>query len=186
MDERDLISIGKFGRAHGIRGEIRLFPDGDGADYLEEGHQLYTKSFAGEETFTVRRVRWTGRFGILALEEVSDRDRAEELTNLEVFIDAAALPEVDEGEFYQRDLVGLPVFVARGDADDLQADEPAVGEVAGFFQTGANDVMVFKTSSDKEVFVPMIEDAIALIDLEDERILIHPFDVWAPADFSLE
>ena len=34
------------------------------------------------------------------------------LTNLEVFVDADALPEVEEGEFYQRDLVGLPVFVA--------------------------------------------------------------------------
>ena len=66
------------------------------------------------------------------------------------------------------------------------AEDSVVGEVAGFFETGANDVMVFKTPSDTEVFVPMIEDAIALIDLEDQRVLIHPFEVWAPEDFSLE
>ena len=57
MDERDLVPVGKFGRAHGVRGEIRLFPAGEAADYLEPGHELYTKTFAGQEAFTVRRVR---------------------------------------------------------------------------------------------------------------------------------
>ena len=126
------------------------------------------------------------RFGILELEDVSDRDRAEQLTNLEVFVDAEILPEADEDEFYQRDLVGLPVHVGRDDGDAFDVEEPAVGEVGGFFETGANDVMVLLTESGREVFVPMIEDAVALIDLQEKRVLIHPFEVWAPDDFELD
>jgi 16S rRNA processing protein RimM len=186
MDERDLVSVGKFGRAHGVRGEIRLFAAGDVESYLAPDHQIFIKTYAGEEAFTVRRVRWTDRFAILELDEVSGRDRAEELTNLEVFVDAEILPEVDEDEFYQRDLVGLPVFMAREDDGDFDVEASSVGEVGGFFETGANDVMVVLTPSEQEIFVPMIEDAVALIDLQEERVLIRPFDVWAPEDFSLE
>ena len=177
MTERDLVSVGTFGRAHGIRGEIRLFAHHRQSPLLEPGVELIVPTPGGDERYVIEQIRWGDRFGIVALEDVDDRDIAEGLTNLEVYVDATQLPDLDD-EIYQRDLVGLPVVVS-------DHDEP-VGEVAGFFETGANDVMVVETSSEDNFFVPMAEVAVADIDLEGGRIVLHPFEQWAPEDFSLD
>jgi ribosomal 30S subunit maturation factor RimM len=62
-----------------------------------------------------------------------------------------------------------------------------VGTVGGFFATGANDVLVLWVDDDPEdeLFVPMIEDAIAEIDDSAPRVTLRPLDDWAPEGTEL-
>ena len=59
-----------------------------------------------------------------------------------------------------------------------------IGEVDGFFETGANDVMVVALSNGERLFVPMIEDAVAVLDLDD-GVVLQPADQWAPEGTEL-
>lgn len=184
MTRRDRLRIGRLGRAHGIRGEVRLFAGGEWEEALVAGQTLHLNLADMWRAVTVEEVRWAARFGILALEEVADRTEAEGLTHAEVYVDAAAVEETSEETFYRQDLVGLAVFVATSSKGD--AEGRRVGEVDGFFETGANDVMVVHASTGREFLVPMVEGAVRLIDLGEEQVWLEPFEDWAPADFSLD
>ena len=177
MTDQDLVSLGKLGRAHGVHGEIRLFAHNPDSELLTEGAEVAIRTPAGVEFFNIEKIRWGDRFGILQLEGVDDRDEAEALTNLDLYVDASQLPELD-GEIYQRDLVGLPVVLGDGKRE--------IGEVAGFFETGANDVMVVERPDGDTFYVPMAEVAVADIDLDDRRVVLQPLDEWAPEDFTLD
>lgn len=184
MDEASpqLVEIGHFGRAHGIAGEIRLFTDDSGTRLLEEGFTLWVDSRDGPEPMTIEKWRSTGsEFGILKLAEVDDRTAAEQLTNRTVWVAADALPEPDNDEFYLFELEGCEVYLTEADGDSARQ----VGTVDRFFATGANDVMVVLTDEDDEVFVPMIESAIASIRPEEGRVTLQPLDQWAPDDTEL-
>lgn len=185
MTSRDRLRIGRLGRAHGIRGEVRLFAGREWSETLFAGQTVYLNWADVWRTVTVEEVRWAARFGILALEEVTDRTEAEGLTHAEVYLDAGAVEATSEEMFFRQDLVGLAVFVAAASSEDEAKGRP-VGEVEGFFETGANDVMVVRTSAGREFLVPMVEGAVRLIDLGEEQVWLEPFEEWAPADFSLD
>lgn len=176
----DLIHIGTFGRAHGVRGEIRFFPVNPDSDLLEVGLRVFARRGDQDTSLSVSKARQANKFDILAFEEVSDRDEAEALTNLEVYVHADALPEPDEDEFYQRDLVGVDVAIL----ESFDGPTRSIGEVGGFFETGANDVMVVHLSDGEKLFVPMIEGAVAEIDPE-AGVVLQPLDQWAPEGTEL-
>jgi 16S rRNA processing protein RimM len=176
MTDGELVHIGTFGRAHGVRGEIRYFPANPDSDLLEDGIRVYVRRGDSEKSLTLTRVRHAAKFDIVALAEVDGRDEAESLTNLDVWVTADVLPEPAEDEFYQRDLVGLDVALL----ESIDGPSRLVGQVDGFFETGANDVMVVTLSNGDRLFVPMIEDAVAVLDLGD-GVLLQPADQWAPA-----
>ena len=179
----ELIHIGTFGRAHGVRGEIRYFPANPESDLLEVGLRVFARRGDVDTPLTVSRARQANKFVILAFDEVADRDEAEALTNLDVYVDADALPEPDEDEFYQRDLVGVAVSILEAEDGPVRV----IGDVGGFFETGANDVMVVHLSGGEEqeqkLFVPMIEDAVA--QLGPDSVVLQPLDQWAPEGTEL-
>lgn len=180
MVDQERIHIGTFGRAHGVRGEIRFFPLNPESDLLEAGLRVFVRRAGEESALTIGRARRANKFDILQLDEVGDRDEAEALTNLEVFVDVDALPDLDEDEFYHKDLVGLDVHILEAEDGPTRP----IGEVAGFFETGANDVMVVQLTDDSKLFVPMIEDAVADLD-HDGVVLLEPLHHWAPEDTEL-
>jgi 16S rRNA processing protein RimM len=175
MTDGERVQIGKFGRAHGVRGEIRYFPENPDSDLLEEGMRVSARRGDGYTPLTIARVRRAAKFDIIALDEIPGRDEAQALTNLDVYVDVDALPEPDEDEFYQRDLIGVAVAIL----ESADGRSRVIGEVASFFETGANDVMVVDLSNGDRLFVPMIEGAVAEIDV-DGGVLLQPADQWAP------
>ena len=101
------------------------------------------------------------------------REEAQLLTNFEIAIDPAVLPELPEDEFYWRDLIGMQVVTDNG--YDL-------GTVSDMLETGSNDVLVVKANlkdafGQKERLIPFLEEqVIKLIDREAQRIEVD----WDP------
>lgn len=155
---------------------MRLFPLNPNSELLEPGFRVFVRR-AGEETeLVLTRVRHAAKFDILAIEGVDERDGAEALTNLDVFVDPDDFPELDDGEFYLRDLVGADVALLQAEDGDAFR---VIGEVQGFMQTGANDVMIVTVPGAPDLLVPMIEHAVAEVDV-GTQVLLYPLDVWAP------
>ena len=184
LDPAELVEIGQFGRPHGVRGELRYFPIDPDSELLEPGFRVFVRVIdaTDEQIFELSSLRAASKFDLVRLQGVDSREKAETLTNAAVLIDPADLPQLDEDEFYLRDLIGLQVHeLLTRDGDDTRQ----IGEVGGFFETGANDVMVVELAGGERLLVPVIDEAIAEIDLPD-RVLLWPLADWAPADTSLE
>ena len=122
------IVIGKIVAPHGVRGDIRILPLTEkpeqflDLDYLllQDGRKL-----------TVKHARFHKRMVLVTTEEIKSMNEAELLRDQEVLIKAEDLPELEEGQFYVADLIGLPVFDTEG---------KQIGTFKDSLSTGSNDV----------------------------------------------
>lgn len=110
---------------------------------------------------------------IVKVKGFEDRDQASALVNSEIFISGESLPELPEGEFYWRDLIGMTVITNQG---------YNLGVVDDIMETGANDVLVVKANAKdafgkKERLIPYVEEeVIESISIEDKQICVD----WDP------
>ena len=101
---------------------------------------------------------------LLGLEGVTDRTAAEGLVRARVLVPAAALPPLDEHEFYYHEIEGFRVETTTG---------TPLGTVHETFSTGLNDVLVVR-NADREHLIPVITDVIRAVDRNERRIVIEP------------
>ena len=104
--------------------------------------------------------------------QVNDRDEAVAYTHAEISMDSAQLPELPQGEFYWRDLIGMSVVTDKG--YDL-------GIVDDLMETGSNDVLVVKANS-KDAFgqaerlIPFLTDTVIIEVKHDAREITVDWD----------
>jgi 16S rRNA processing protein RimM len=153
---------------HGIRGELKCRVI---TDFPRQRFRRGNTVLIDGESHVIQGARLQGRFVLLKLEDVADRDTAETLRNKDVQIraeDAVALPR---GQFYWHQVIGLRV-------EDASTHQP-VGTVADILETGANDVYVVRGERG-EILVPAIKDVVKEIDPAAGRMLIEPLPGMLP------
>ena len=152
------IALAAVAGAHGIKGEVRLKLFADSVASLARHPRLYV----GGIERAVRDLREGGKTAIARLEGVTDRTAAEALRGSLVEVDRAALPPLEEGEYYHADLIGLPCVDAGGEV---------VGIVAGIENFGAGDLLDIELPGGKRSLIPF-RDPIAV--LGEDRVTIDP------------
>ena len=155
------IQVGVFGAPHGVRGELRL--KSHTGDPLAIGDYGPLSDDAGR------------RFELTALRPVKDdilvvrakgvADRAAALTNVKLFIDRAALPQADEEEFYQADLIGLRA--------ETQDGAP-VGTVVAVHNHGAGDILEIAPDAGETLLLPFTRAVAPVVDVAGGRIVVAP------------
>jgi 16S rRNA processing protein RimM len=162
QDEPVFVVIGKFRKPHGIRGEIRMSVLTDFTDLIKPGMSIY----AGEkyQPYTVASTRWHGEDLLISLKELPNRTAVEIFRNIMVYMKAEDTPELPEGEFYLHQLVGMDVIT---DQDEK------LGVIKEILVTGANDVYLVDTGSEKDILIPAIEQVILDINREESFVLVH-------------
>lgn len=164
-----LVRFGKIGRAHGIRGEVRIFTDDPASDTLARVERIRVEPEGGSlREHRIVRARPSQRFWIVTLEGVASRDAAEALTGARCWVERALLPApADEDELYACDLVGLSV---------VTRDGQPLGRVVDVFDNGAHDVLVYRSGSgrDAEHMVPFLDAYVPEVDLDAGRVVVEP------------
>ena len=152
------IALAAVAGAHGVKGEVRLKLFSDSLDSLSRHDRLW---IGGVER-RLLDARESGKAAIARLEGVGDRSAAEALRGQLIEVDRAALPELEEGEYYHADLIGLTCFTEAGET---------VGSVVGVENYGAGDLLDIELTTGKRSLIPF-RDGIA--DLIDARIVLDP------------
>ena len=99
------ICIAKFGAAHGVRGEIRLWPFTEDPLAVANYGPLETED--GKRRFEIAAARAAKDHLVARIKGIDTRDDAEKLNGLELFVAREKLPATDDDEFYHADLIGL-------------------------------------------------------------------------------
>lgn len=106
--------------------------------------------------------RLQGKLVLASLDGIETRDQAAELIGSEIYIRPEQIPELEQGDYYWSDLIGMQV-------ESVSAE--AFGQVEDMLETGANDVMVVK--GDRERLIPfVIDDIVKNVDLINRRIVV--------------
>ena len=182
-DDLPRVAIGKIGRPHGVRGEARLFLFNPTSETVHPGLNAFLCPDRGSEVAVeVEKARYAAKFVIVKFKGIDGRQAIDEFKHAILEVDPDDLPELDDDQFYQVELLGAPVYVADEEDGDLPESGEAIGEVERFFDTGgANDVMVVRREDGSELLVPVVEHAISLLDVEDYLVILQPLEIWTPA-----
>jgi len=157
---RDVLLAAIVG-AHGLKGEVRLKTFTATPETLGAYGPLHAKD---GRTFTLVSLRATqDGEAVAAFEEIPDRDAAEKLKGVELFVERAALPQTPTGEFYHADLVGLAAEDALG---------RRIGRVAAIHNFGAGDVLVIARDGGDEVLLVFTRENVPEIDVKSGRLVI--------------
>jgi 16S rRNA processing protein RimM len=160
------IIVGRLGRPHGIKGEVSVEVRTDDPDRrLAPGTVLRTDP-ATAGPLTIASARLQGARLMLRFEGYVDRGDAERLRGVMLMtdVDADERPE-DPEEFYDRQIVGLPVVTVQGDV---------VGELHEVLHLPGQDVLAVRRPGAPEVLIPFVAAFVPEVDLDGARIVIDP------------
>lgn len=160
------ILLGVIGRAHGVRGRVRVTSHtADPADLTEYGPLT-------DDTGRRFLLRWRSE-GVAEVSElvgdavvkIGDRNSAERLTNTRLYIDRAALPVPEEDEYYLADLIGLAAVDASG---------AAIGSVTVVHDYGAGVSLEIARPDAPVLLLPFTRAAVPVVDIAAGRITVVP------------
>ncbi|MEM9630452.1 MAG: ribosome maturation factor RimM [Pseudomonadota bacterium] len=155
------VLLAKIGAAHGIRGEVRVKPFGDDPLSFTDYGVLTTRD--GKQSFEVDKARVQKTVVITKFKEISDRNQAEELNGVELFIDRDQLPEPEEDEFYYSDLNGLNVLDQAGDT---------LGKIVAVQDFGAGDLLEIRPKRGKTFYIPFTREFVPEISLAEGQVTV--------------
>jgi 16S rRNA processing protein RimM len=159
------ICVARIGAAHGVRGEVKLWSFTEDPAAVATYGPLETQD--GAQRFEIEALRPAKDHFVARIAGVGDRDAAEKLRNLELFIPRARLPTIDDADtFYHADLIGLSV---------VTPDGTQVGTVRALHNFGAGDIIeIVPVGSGDLLVLPFNETTVPTIDLAAKQIVVVP------------
>jgi 16S rRNA processing protein RimM len=158
------IEIGRIGSPFGVKGWVRVESFIDPPERLfSYGHWEVRGPRGISQTRRLLEGREHGDGFIARLEGIEDRDAAALLQGATIEVARSTLPPLKEREHYQADLIGLPVR-------NLEGVE--LGVVRHFFDTPAGTMMVVRTESGREYWVPATPRHLNKVDRAQGRVLV--------------
>lgn len=147
------IEIGKIVNTHGLRGHLKVEPWCDGIEVYDFLSYIYVNN----KKLEIEDVKQHKSHFLLKLKGIDKIEDAELFKGLTVMADEADMPELEDGVFYIRDLIGLDVY----------EDEKYIGKIVDWIETGSKNVYVIKRQKGRDVLIPAIDDIIKNIDIEN-------------------
>jgi 16S rRNA processing protein RimM len=102
---------------------------------------------------------------IARLPGIEDRNRAEALRGLRLYLPRSSLPRLEPEEYYHADLIGL---------DAVLADGTPVGRVRAVHDFGAGDTLEIERSAAPTAMVPFTRTVVPVVEIEAGRLVIEP------------
>lgn len=162
MTER--VRVARIGAAHGVRGEVKLWPFTQDPLGVTDYGPLETEN--GTQRFEIETLRAAKDHLVVRLKGIADRNAAEALRNtlLITDVDPDETPE-EPDEYYDHQLVDLDV---------VTRDGIAVGRIAEISHLPSQDLFIVRRPDGGEVMIPFVEEIVTEIDLAEQRAVIDP------------
>jgi 16S rRNA processing protein RimM len=161
-DQPARILLGRIAGAHGIRGEVLVHTYTEAPENI--GAYGALSDAGGARQFKLKVVRVTPKGVIAHVAGVADRNAAEVLKGVELYVERSRLPAAADGEFYFADLLGLTA---------VDADGKTIGSIVSVQNFGAGDLLEIRlTGSSKTELVPFRDAFVPEVDLTARRVIV--------------
>ena len=167
-DKPNKIFLGQIGAAHGIKGQVRI------ATHTQEPEAIGSYGPLDTDrpglTVTLTSVRLQKNVVIAHIKGVSDRNAAEQLNGVSLFVDRHKLPETeDEDDFYHADLIGLEARLESG---------VVIGKVSAVPNFGAGDLIEIRDPQSGDTYLyPFTKAVVPHVNVADGFLtIVVPLD----------
>jgi 16S rRNA processing protein RimM len=163
----DYLPIGLVVSAHGIKGEIKFRYYNEGVDSINYP-SLFVQTQDSYAELVVSRIRQQGNLFIIAFRGLDTREKTAHLLRKELFVPLKDLPELEEDEYYDFELIGLSVITNSG---------KHLGKVSRIIHVQSRDILVVEDAhnihSNEEILIPMADDYLTEISRTDGTIHVR-------------
>lgn len=169
MAPAQTIVVGQLAGAFGVKGWLKVRSFTQPEDNILSYQPWWLKTESGIRSVEILDYKFRPQGLVVQLKGIDDRDVAVQLGRSQIVVAQDLLPDLEQGEFYHHQLLGLKVYVSAEDSELL------LGTVASVMETGANDVIIVKPSKDSiddnERLIPFVVDQYILrVDLASGRL----------------
>jgi len=116
----------------------------------------------GLRRFSLVSAEGKGKTIVLTLRDCAPEEVAS-LKGKEILVRSRGKRQLEEGEYYWEDLIGLPVRGTRGEE---------LGKIREIYETGANDIYEVVDDTGIETLVPAVRAVIKEVDLERNIMIV--------------
>ncbi len=159
MSDR-LLLVARVAGAFGIKGDVRITTFTE--DPLALGRYRDLRREDGSPGLVLSAVRVTKGGVIARAAGVDNRDQAEILRGLKLFVARESLPAPDEDEFYLADLIGLSVETREGDV---------LGRIKAINDFGAGDLLEIQPPAGPSWWLPFTRANVPEVLLQESRVI---------------
>jgi len=158
-----LIPVAKILSTHGIKGELKVSPLLSYSEILLQIKRFYlTKN--KKDFLEVENIRKGPGYNVYLVKFKNiDFEEAQSLTNQILYIDFEDLPDLEEDEFYYYQIIGFKV---------KDKNNKLWGKIKEIMPMGEYDLILVKTESGEEFYIPLVEEYVEELDLYSKTILV--------------
>ncbi|ANZ62107.1 ribosome maturation factor RimM [Secundilactobacillus paracollinoides] len=163
--------VGTIVNTHGIRGELKVVTTTDFPDQrFKKGSQLAVFKKESDQkpkqTITIASSRQHKGFMLITLEGVADINEVLPLkgTTLKVSDDNLSDSDLDDGQYYYHQIIGLAVVTEDGEH---------LGEIKEILAPGANDVWVVARPEKDDLLLPVIDQVVKRVELDKNQVVVE-------------
>ena len=173
-DPDRLLLMGRLGKPHGVRGDLKVVPETDEPERFAELARVFVgATVEGARPVEVENVRFQYPKGrtvvLLSLAGLDTPEAAGDLRGQFLWADPDDLPALEDGEAYIHDLIGLTVV----EVDDDGAEVGEMGTVRDLYD-GAQLLFAIDRPGKPEVLLPDVEEFVVRLDLAARRLYVRP------------
>jgi len=157
------VCVGVVAGAQGIRGAVRI----KSFTAQPENVAAYgpVEDEAGTRRLELRVVGMAKGTVVAMVEGIADRNAAERLKGVKLFVPREKLPPPEEEEYYHADLIGLEVVLTDG---------VKFGTVHAIHDFGAGDSVEITRVEGGTIMVPFTRLVVPVVDLAGGRLVLDP------------
>jgi 16S rRNA processing protein RimM len=156
------VCVARIGAAHGVRGAVKLWTFTEDPLAVTRYGPLFSKD--GARSFEVAHAREGKGHLVATLKGVTNRNEAERLNGVELYVAREKLPATEDDEYYHADLIGLAAETANGEA---------LGRVVAIHNFGAGDIIEIAPPSGVTMLLPFTNAVVPTVDFAGGRVVIE-------------
>ena len=165
-NQANWVVIGRFGRPHGIKGFVTVHSFTEPRDNILRYKDWYGFLNNTWQPITLLSVETHSRAIIAQVEGYPERELVTRITNIEIAVQKEQLVELEPGEYYWHQLIGMSVINKKGES---------FGVVVEIMPTGANDVLVVR--GEKKHLIPYLPGQVVIDINSSQHVITVDWDV---------
>ncbi len=160
----DYLRVGVITTTHGINGGVKVFPTTDDAARFLDLAEVLLDTGKGTIPLEIENVSFFKNQVILKFKGLDSIEAVEKYRGHDLLVTRENAVPLEEGEFFFCDIIGSTVYEENGNKFGILKD---------VLETGANDVFVVEIPEGKEVLLPLIDDCIKEVNVEEKKIVAY-------------
>lgn len=160
--KQEYLLLGEIVRPQGIRGEVKVRHYTDDPERFYDLDVVFLKRGENYDETGVEDARVQGDDVYLKLEGIDDRNEAEKLRNIQLWVDRDNAVELGEDEVFIADILGAKAFDTKGNQ---------LGVLKDVLTPGGVDVFVLKTPKGNLMF-PALKEVLLEMNADEGRLVL--------------